>query len=162
MIEYQIKDTAVQPLNTSYFIKDLLFSKHIKSLTFNSNGKAYVSLDDDVTSENRTYKSSADNVIYYFEIPDVSSFLSYLYTVQSAAGIPPDQAVYPVYTKNIFSLDFLSLLVSVGIFFLLGRFALQFRRGGTDNMMTRALGIESKHFEVIKNTGVVVRTLCEE
>ena len=80
--------------------------------------------------------------------------------MQLDLGLAREDFVPMSYRTATVGNDTVSTLISLAMFVLIASMFFP-RKGGMNNMMSKAMGIEPKSIEIVKNTGVEMRRVCE-
>lgn len=116
---------------------------------------AIISLVDFEGITGRKYNANnAGGTIYYtFSVPDTSEFMKQVEEMELEAGWSRFDFIPMNYRKSPLPRNFVPLMIDV--LFLVLIFGPMLRgRGGMGNMMTKAMGVDAKNIEIVKQTGV--------
>lgn len=99
-------------------------------------------------------KDGGGSTLYYaFSVPDTAVFMKQVEEMELEAGWSRFDFIPMEYRKSALPRNFVPLMID--ILFLALIFGPMFRgKGGMGNMMTKAMGMESKNIEIVKKTGV--------
>ena len=116
------------------------------------------SLLDFQTLAGKSYQAKRDNqpIHYYFDVPNTSDFMKNLEDIQFELGLPREEFVPMSYRTATVGNETVSTIISLAMFMLIASMFIPFGKGkgGMNGMMSKAMGIEPKNIEIVKNTGV--------
>ena len=151
------------------FMKEFLLKGHIKEISVADGGKVYIELLEgwyfnllfhiDFDGANgKHYIHSKNNQPYYyqFDIPDSADFMKNVEEMELELGLDRADFVPMSYRNAALGKDplgtimsLLMLVIFASLFIPMGR-----GKGGMNNMMSKAMGIDAKNIEIVKKTGV--------
>ena len=147
-----------QEITYRQFINDFLLGEHVNSITVNEGGRVCVTIKDSFQgADGRDYSSLRAQIPqqFIFHVPDISAFMSEVETIQLEQGKTHDELLHVDYHTAMISSRMLWNVLNIAFLLLIGLSVIP-RKGGMNNMMSKAMGIEPKSIEIVKNTGVFI------
>ena len=95
-------------------------------------------------------------------MPDESDFMKNMEEIQLELGLDRSDFVPMSYRNSTFGKDPLGSIMSIIMMIVfISIFMPMFRgKGGMNNMMSKAMGLESKNIEIVKQTGVTFKDVA--
>ena len=152
-----------QMITYNQFIHEFLLGDHIESIRVNERGRVLVTIKEDFQGEDGWSYTSHHNETpqyYTFHIPEIVPFMTEVETIQLEQGKTHNELVHVNYQTPIISRRMMWNGMNIAFLILIGLTMIP-RKGGMNNMMSKAMGIEPKSIEIVKNTGVEMRDGCE-
>ena len=135
----------------------------MQSITVSERGRVWITIKEDFQGEDgRGYLSLRNETPqhYVLHIPEIVPFMTEVETIQLEQGKTHNELVHVDYQTPMISRRALWNGINIAFLLLIGLTMIP-RKGGMNNMMSKAMGIEPKSIEIVKNTGVEMRRVCE-
>lgn len=106
-------------------------------------------------------KQGEQAIQYQFDVPDTADFMKNIEDIQLEMGLRREDFVPMSYRTAALGSDTMSMLISLAMFLLVASMFLPMgKKGGMNGMMSKAMGLEPKNIEIVKNTGVTFKDVA--
>lgn len=106
-------------------------------------------------------KQGEQAIQYQFDVPDTADFMKNIEDIQLEMGLRREDFVPMSYRTAALGSDTMSMLISLAMFLLVASMFLPMgKKGGMNGMMSKAMGLEPKSIEIVKNTGVTFKDVA--